>query len=62
MNCLQYSYFKIRLYLATLSERQGAPDLICPAFMPTTKSAMKVSSVSPDRCETITFHPADCAR
>lgn len=51
----------MRLYFATLSERQGAPDLICPASIPTAKSAMKVSSVSPDRCETITFHPADLA-
>ena len=42
------------LYLATRSERHGAPDFICPELSPTTKSAMKVSSVSPDLCETIT--------
>jgi hypothetical protein len=47
--------------LATLSDRQGAPDLIWPTPSPTTKSAIKVSSVSPLLCETITFHPADFA-
>ena len=30
----------------------------CPVLSPTTRSAMKVSSVSPLRCDTITPHPA----
>jgi len=46
------------LYLAKRSERQGAPVLIWPVRRPTTKSAMVLSSVSPERWETITPHPA----
>src|SRR5512136_3070835 len=38
-----------RLYLQVLSERQGAPVLIRPVFMATARSAMVVSSVSPER-------------
>src|SRR4051794_5738329 len=38
-----------RLYLATRSERDGAPVLICPAPVATARSAMVVSSVSPER-------------
>ncbi len=49
------------LYLARRSERQGAPVLICPVARPTTRSAMKVSSVSPLRWLTITPQPAACA-
>lgn len=45
------------LYFASLSDRQGAPVFICPEPNPTTKSAIKLSSVYPDRCETITPHP-----
>merc|ERR1712100_233428 len=45
------------LYFARRSERHGAPVLICPVRKPTTKSAMKVSSVSPERCDTITPQP-----
>jgi hypothetical protein len=41
-----------RLYLATRSLRLGAPVLIWPAFRATARSAMVVSSVSPDRWET----------
>ena len=37
--------------MATRSERAGAPVLICPALTATTRSAIVVSSVSPDRCE-----------
>lgn len=48
---------KIWLYLHNLSDRQGAPVLICPVERPTTKSAMKQSSVSPDLCETMVPHP-----
>ena len=44
------------LYFATRSDRQGAPVLICPAFVATARSAMKVSSVSPDRCGTDHAH------
>ena len=36
------------LYFAVRSERQGAPVLICPALTATARSAMKLSSVSPD--------------
>ena len=36
------------LYLANLSDLQGAPVLIWPVPRPTTRSAMKQSSVSPD--------------
>ena len=39
------------LYLAVRSPRAGAPVLICPAPVATARSAMKVSSVSPERCE-----------
>ena len=39
------------LYLAVRSERAGAPVLICPQFVATAKSAIVVSSVSPERCD-----------
>merc|ERR1740130_911153 len=45
------------LYLAVLSDLQGAPVLIYLAPSPTTKSDIKVSSVSPLRWLTITFQP-----
>ena len=38
-----------RLYFATRSPRAGAPDLIWPAPVATTRSAIVVSSVSPER-------------
>ena len=38
-----------RLYLATRSERQGAPVLIWPVPSATARSAIVVSSVSPER-------------
>jgi hypothetical protein len=41
------------LYLATRSVREAEPVLIWPVPMATTRSAMKVSSVSPERWETI---------
>src|SRR5215467_1140176 len=47
-----------RLYLAMRSPRAGAPLLIWPHPVPTARSAMNVSSVSPDRCETIWAQPA----
>src|SRR5205085_9711374 len=40
-----------RLYLATRSLRDGAPVLICPALTATARSAIEVSSVSPERWE-----------
>mmetsp|Transcript_25430 Transcript_25430/g.40664 ORF Transcript_25430/g.40664 Transcript_25430/m.40664 type:complete len:389 (-) Transcript_25430:289-1455(-) len=46
------------LYLARRSERQGAPVLIWPVARPTARSAMYESSVSPDRWDVITPHPA----
>ena len=49
------------LYLATRSVRFGAPVLICPALRATTRSAIVVSSVSPERCETMARYPASCA-
>jgi hypothetical protein len=35
------------------SVREAEPVLICPALVATARSAMKVSSVSPERCEMI---------
>ena len=46
------------LYLATRSVRLGAPVLIWPAFRATARSAMVVSSVSPERWETTAVYPA----
>src|SRR5664279_604268 len=46
-----------RLYFATRSPRAGAPDLSWPQPEPTARSAMKVSSVSPERCEIIAAYP-----
>lgn len=48
---------RIWLYLAKRSERHGAPVVICPVLRPTTKSAMNVSSVSPDLCDTMVPQP-----
>mmetsp|Transcript_17996 Transcript_17996/g.46506 ORF Transcript_17996/g.46506 Transcript_17996/m.46506 type:complete len:223 (-) Transcript_17996:737-1405(-) len=44
------------LYLARRSERQGAPVFRWPVPSATVRSAMKVSSVSPERWETKTPH------
>ena len=44
--------------MATLSVLDGAPVLICPALVATAKSAMVVSSVSPDLCDMIAVYPA----
>ena len=40
------------LYLAMRSERDSEPVLICVAALATAMSAMVLSSVSPERCET----------
>ena len=50
------------MYFATRSVRQGAPVLICPAFTATARSAIKVSSVSPDRWEMMVLYPLRLAR
>ena len=42
-----------RLYFATLSDLANDPVFICDDWVATHKSAIKVSSVSPDLCETI---------
>ena len=42
-----------RLYFAMRSERESEPVLICPQPVATARSAIKVSSVSPERCETM---------
>ena len=49
------------LYLATRSVRLAEPVLIWPALVPTARSAMVVSSVSPERCE-MTLRVAGVAR
>ena len=41
------------MYLATLSDLANDPVLIWEDIVATAKSAIKVSSVSPDRCEMI---------
>ncbi len=41
----------------TLSLLQGAPVLICPAFTATARSAINVSSVSPDRWDIMVLYP-----
>ena len=41
------------LYFAVRSVRLALPVLICPAPVATARSAMNVSSVSPERCEMI---------
>lgn len=47
------------LYFATRSERAGAPVLIWPVRRATTRSAMTVFSVSPERWEIMTPQPSD---
>ena len=51
------------LYLATRSDRAGAPVLIWPQFVATARSAIVVSSVSPDRWHmTDGVASCECAR
>ena len=45
------------LYLATLSDLAKEPVFIWFEFVPTAKSAINVSSVSPDLCEIIVLNP-----
>ncbi len=46
------------MYFATRSVRDGAPVLIWPAFTATARSAIVVSSVSPERWEITVAYPA----
>ena len=50
------------MYLATLSDLASDPVFICEEFVATAKSAIKVSSVSPDLCEIIDLNPFLCAK
>src|SRR6202034_995322 len=50
------------LYLATRSERAGAPVFIWPHPVATARSAMVVSSVSPERCDITDAYEARPAR
>src|SRR3954463_10742804 len=52
------SILRSRLYLATRSVRASEPVLIWPARVATARSAMKVSSVSPERGEEGVLGPA----
>jgi len=52
-----HTYIYVVAYLALRSERHGAPVLICPVQRPTARSAIVVSSVSPDRCDVMTPQP-----
>src|SRR5262249_4500305 len=45
------------LSFATRSVRDGAPVLICPTFVATARSAIVVSSVSPERCDITAAYP-----
>src|SRR5688500_15201845 len=49
------------LYLAIRSVRLAEPVLICPAPVATARSAIVVSSVSPERCEMTLRYPASRA-
>ena len=46
------------MYFATRSVREAEPVLICPVESPTTRSAIVLSSVSPERWDTTAVHPA----
>src|SRR5262249_44662256 len=49
------------LYFATRSERDAEPVLICPEPVATARSAMKATSLAPERCEMTAAQPARCA-
>lgn len=51
-----------RLSLATRSERHSEPALIRMALVATARSAMAVSSVSPERCDATAESPARVAK
>ena len=48
-------------FLLVLGQLRSEKLFTCPVQSPTTRSAMKVSSVSPERCDTMTPHPLDWA-
>ena len=50
------------MYFATRSDRAGAPVLIWPQLVATARSAIVVSSVSPERWLIMQRKPARCAR
>ena len=50
------------MYFATLSDLANEPVLICVEFVATAKSAIKVSSESPDLCDMIVFKPFQCKK
>src|SRR5437764_1489269 len=50
------------LNLATRSDRAGAPALICPQLVATARSAIVVSSVSPERWDMTLAYPDLVAR
>ena len=50
-----------RLYFAIRSDRLTEPVLICPVLSATARSAMVVSSVSPERWLMTAVQPARCA-
>ena len=50
-----------RLYFATRSDRAGAPVLMRPELVATARSAIVVSSVSPERWLITVVQPARCA-
>ena len=45
-----------------LSLLAGAPVFIAPAFTATARSAIKLSSVSPERCDIMVVYPAFLAK
>ncbi len=49
------SILRSLLYFAVRSPRAGAPVLISPLPHPTERSAIVVSSDSPERCDTTTL-------
>lgn len=52
----------LKVFINEMKQMQTINILItCPVQSPTTKSAMKVSSVSPERWLTITPHPLSWA-
>src|SRR6266568_8496592 len=50
------------LYFATRSVRDSEPVLIWPAFVATARSAIVVSSVSPERCDMTHAYPFSRAK
>ena len=49
------------VYFAKRSERQGDPVFFWPQLVATAKSAMEMSSISPERCDITLAYPARLA-